>query len=111
MFVGYQNDKIAFVANTQEELENLPCISLDKIEETPDEYVLHNGEYILKAEAEVLQEQEKIDKQIEELQKYLDETDWYTTRYSETGVPIPEEIKQKRQEARNTISELRGDVE
>lgn len=56
--------------------------------------------------------QELINKeQIEELQKYLDETDWYTTRYSETGVPIPEEIKQKRQEARNTISELRGDVE
>ena len=33
MFIGYQNDIIAFVANTREELENLPCVELDKIEE------------------------------------------------------------------------------
>lgn len=111
MFLGYQNEKIMFVANTQEELENLPCVVLDKIEETSDEYVLHNGEYILKSEAEVLQNQEEIEKQIEELQKYLDETDWYVARYSETGVEIPEEVKQKRQEAREKISVLRGDTQ
>lgn len=46
MFLGYQNDKIAFVAETREELENLPCVILDKIEETDKEYFLHNGEYI-----------------------------------------------------------------
>lgn len=33
MFIGYQNDLIAFVADTREELENLPCVELDKIEE------------------------------------------------------------------------------
>ncbi len=33
MFLGYQNDKIAFIAETREELENMPCVTLDKIEE------------------------------------------------------------------------------
>lgn len=109
MFLGYQNEKIVFIAETREELENLPCVAFDKIEETSEEYILHNGEYILKAEAEVLRNQEEIDKKIEELQKYLDETDWYVSRYSETGVEIPEEVKQKRQEARKKISALRND--
>lgn len=46
MFLGYQNDKIAFIASTREELENMPCVILDKIEETDKTYFLHNGEYI-----------------------------------------------------------------
>lgn len=46
MFIGYQNGKIAFVAETKEELENMPCVTLDKIEETDKTYFLHNGEYI-----------------------------------------------------------------
>ena len=53
MFIGYQNDKIAFVADTREELENMPCVTLDKIEETGVEYILHNGEYKPKAEVEL----------------------------------------------------------
>ena len=46
MFLGYQNDKIAFVAETREELENIPCVTLDKIEETDKTYFLHNGSYV-----------------------------------------------------------------
>lgn len=34
---------------------------------------------------------------------YLRETDWYVTRFSETGAPIPDEVKQLRQEARDKI--------
>jgi hypothetical protein len=34
---------------------------------------------------------------------YLDLTDWYVVRFSETGVAIPDEIKTKRQEARDAI--------
>lgn len=34
---------------------------------------------------------------------YLDSTDWYVTRWLEKGVPIPDEISQKREEARNRI--------
>jgi hypothetical protein len=45
--------------------------------------------------------------EIAELQQYLNETDWYAVRYAETGVEIPEEVKQKRQEAREKISALR----
>lgn len=46
---------------------------------------------------------------IAELQRYLNETDWYATRFAETGVEIPAEIKLKRQEARDEISALRGE--
>lgn len=54
--------------------------------------------------------QELIDQErIAELQRYLKDTDWYTTRFAETGVEIPAEIKLKRQEARDEISELRGE--
>ena len=52
MFLGYQNDKIAFVANTREELENIPCVSLDRIEETGVDYVLKDGEYKPKSVAD-----------------------------------------------------------
>ena len=50
-----------------------------------------------------------VEEQMLEYQLYLDDTDWYVVRYSETGVEIPEEIRQKRQEARNKINELRGE--
>lgn len=35
MFVGYQGDLKSFVGETCEELENIPFVSLDKIEEVP----------------------------------------------------------------------------
>lgn len=46
MFLGYQNDKVTFVAETREELENLPCVVLDYIKETKSSYVMMNGEYV-----------------------------------------------------------------
>lgn len=36
----------------------------------------------------------------ERAKAYLDSTDWYVVRFSETGVPIPEEVSAKRAEAR-----------
>ena len=59
MFLGYQNDKIAFIADTKEELENMPCITLDKIEETDKTYFLHNGEYIPEPLPPTKEEQQK----------------------------------------------------
>lgn len=50
MFLGYQNGKIAFVAETREELKNIPYVVLDKIEETDKECVKINGEYKFKEE-------------------------------------------------------------
>ena len=46
MFLGYQNNKIAFIAETKEELEKMPCVVLDKIEESDKEYFIYNGEYV-----------------------------------------------------------------
>ena len=46
MFLGYQNNRIVMVANTQAELTNARCITFDKIEETDKEYFVYNGEYV-----------------------------------------------------------------
>ena len=60
MFLGYQNNKIAFVAETREELENMPCVSFVKIEETDKTYFLHNGEYVCEI---------PVDQQVEEMRQ------------------------------------------
>jgi len=54
-------------------------------------------------------EEEQIRQKILELEIYLSQTDWYAIRFADTGEPIPEEIKQKRQEARDEISALRNE--
>ena len=78
MFIGYQNDKIAFIAETREELENLPCVTLDKIEETDKEYFLHNGEYVFEL---------PFDQQVEEMRQaradaYAAEVDPLMSQYN-----------------------------
>lgn len=47
---------------------------------------------------------------LNELESYLSQTDWYAIRFADTGEPIPEGIKQKRQDARNEISKLRTEI-
>lgn len=78
MFLGYQNDKIAFIADTKEELENMPCVALDKIEETDKEYFLHNGEYVFEI---------PFDQQVEEMRQaranaYANEVDALMAEYN-----------------------------
>ncbi len=49
MLLGYQNDKIALVADNREQLSKLTRViglHLDRIEETDKTYFLHNGEYV-----------------------------------------------------------------
>ena len=56
MFLGYQEEIIegsavptlfiSHIAETREELENMPCITFVKIEETDKTYFLHNGSYV-----------------------------------------------------------------
>ena len=36
---------------------------------------------------------------------YLSSTDWYVSRLTEKGTPIPEEISLKREEARQSIKD------
>jgi hypothetical protein len=50
---------------------------------------------------------EKAQRRIAELEGYLSETDWYAIRYADTGEEIPADVKKKRQEARDEISQLR----
>lgn len=56
MFLGYQEKVIegsevptlfiSHIAETRKELENMPCVSFVKIEETDKTYFLHNGSYV-----------------------------------------------------------------
>jgi hypothetical protein len=118
MFIGYQNDKIAFIAETKEELENMPCVTLDKIEETGVEYVSHNGEYKPKAEVEALLRRENTASQIAELKAELGKTDYIDNKFIEAIVKndmiLLDTLKVKykdkleeRQAIRNQIDELR----
>lgn len=50
---------------------------------------------------------EKAQSRISELEQFLTETDWYAIRFADTEEPIPDEIKKRRQDARDEISKLR----
>lgn len=56
-------------------------------------------------------ESEIVQNRIMGLESYLSSTDWYAVRYAETGVEIPEDVKQQRQSAREEISRLREELE
>lgn len=68
-----------------------------------------NGDPIIVEPPEPSQE-EKDKWRLEYLEKYLKETDWYAIRFADTGEAIPDEIKAKRQKAREDISELRKNI-
>jgi hypothetical protein len=117
MFIGYQNDKITFVAETKEALENMPCVTLDKIEETGVEYVSHNGEYKPKAEVEALLRRENTETQIAELEAELAKSDYIDNKFLEAIVKEDTELLntlkvkykdklEERQAIRNRIDEL-----
>ena len=80
MFLGYQNEKIVLVANTKEKLENAPCMVFDKIEESPVDYELYNGEYIPSSEAETRRASEEKEAHIKELKEQLDALDLKSLR-------------------------------
>lgn len=46
---------------------------------------------------------QELQAKINEAKEYLASTDWYVTRFTETGKEIPEEVKIKREEARAII--------
>lgn len=48
-------------------------------------------------------EQERINA---EARQYLDGTDWYVTRFRETGVEIPDDVRLERQAARDRVVQL-----
>lgn len=72
MFLGYQNGKITFVADTKEELENIPLVSFDKIVKSKTNYILVNGEYIKESESKNLVAIENRKKEYPSIQDQLD---------------------------------------
>lgn len=61
-----------------------------------DQKIILTDEQIAQTERAVLRRSAKA---------YLKETDWYVTRFAETGVVIPEEVVNKRAQARIDASE------
>ena len=72
MYLGYQNEKITFIADTKEELENLPLVSFDKIVKSKTNYILVNGEYIKESESKNLVAIENRKKEYPSIQDQLD---------------------------------------
>lgn len=104
MFLGYQNNKIAFVAETKEELENMPYVTLDKIEETDKTYFLHNGEYV--CEVPIEEQNEAIRQTREHL--YIQTSDKLKADYDEAvarGAENAEELKTAWLESKDKIRE------
>ena len=102
MFLGYQNDKIAFIADTRKELENIPCVTLDKIEETDKTYFLHNGEYVF--EVPIAEQNEAIRATREQL--YIQTSDKLKADYDEAvarGAENAEELKTAWLESKDKI--------
>ena len=88
MFLGYQEEIIegsavptlfiSHIAETREELENMPCVAFVKIEETDKTYFLHNGSYVCEV---------PFDQQVEEVRQaranaYADKVDKLMAEYT-----------------------------
>lgn len=72
MYLGYQNEKITFIADTKEELEKLPLVSFDKIVKSKTNYILVNGEYVKESESKNLVAIENRKKEYPSIQDQLD---------------------------------------
>lgn len=77
-----------------------PDNSLHFLDDAAFEHLLPAGSVpITDEEAEALRPKPVIDPKAE-AQAYLNQTDWYVVRFAETGVPIPDDVKQGRAAAR-----------
>lgn len=63
MFLGKQNDLIALIAETREELENAPCMSFTEIVETDEQVEMVGGTYYVGEQAVI--EAKKAEKRAE----------------------------------------------
>jgi hypothetical protein len=68
--------------------------------EASEEYKYIGGEFVHEPRPEEVPEQEEVNAVS---LKYLSDTDWYVTRYAETGATIPQEILDARAAARAAI--------
>lgn len=114
MFLGYQEEIIkgsevptlfiSHIAETREELENMPCVSFVKIEETDKTYFLHNGKYVF--EVPIAEQNEAIRATREQL--YIQTSDKLKADYDEAvarGADNVEELKTAWLESKDKIRE------
>ena len=52
--------------------------------------------------------EKKANEAIANARKYLNDTDWYVIREMDNGVPMPKEVKTKREDARIIINKNKG---
>lgn len=91
MFIGYQNNIATFMAETKEELESLPCVVLDKIEETPFAEMFNGVIYISEEELTQAKADEVRAVRNSYLEKYVDPVVCNPLRWAEL---TPEEQQQ-----------------
>ena len=110
MFIGYQNNRACYMSETREELEKLPCVTLDKIEEV--EFAeLFNGAIYLDKE-ELLQVKTK---EIEAIRRelYIAEVDPITAhinrlRDEELTQDVATEISRLVEERKQKVAEIKA---
>lgn len=86
MFLGYQINKdgqevIASVRETKEELENIPCVTFSRIEETEDTYVLYQGKWIKDTEKTTIENKQLSAEKRAERDRRIDAVRWRIERY------------------------------
>ena len=115
MYFGKASDGVWCFDVSQTTFEN--CIEVDDethikiITEANDTDKIIIGDekgYPILVDAPKPSEKQLAKARIKELKRYLDSTDWYVTRFAETGKEIPVEVKKQRQDARDEISRLKG---
>lgn len=110
VYIGYQDDLPVRVESNREAIENDRFLRCDLIVEHEGRAELVGGVVLFDAAIDAAKAKVANDARIAELQVYLADTDWYVVRYADTGEAIPEDVKAKRQAAREEISNLRGDA-
>ncbi len=104
---GVHHPEVAEFCNNSQKTDN-PC-HLEEIEPVNGirRFQIVDSKKRMKEELE----KEKILQERIKFESELSSTDWYVIRYMDSGVSIPEEIKLKRQHARDEISRLREELE
>lgn len=70
-----------------------------------------NGAWVIGWSVEALSAEEILQRKAATARRYLEDTDWYAARLAETGEAIPEDVKAKRAECRETISQWKSTAE
>ena len=110
VYIGYQGDLPVRVESSREAIENDKILVCDRIVEYEGRAELVNGVVLFDEDIDATKAKIANDARMAELQAYLADTDWYVVRYADTGEPVPDDVKAKRQAAREEISNLRGDA-